>query len=230
MAPFDTITFSNVSAAYGETPVLSEFSAVFKAGVAYSITGRSGSGKSTLLSLASGIVFPASGSVMWGVHDTRKIAEHARQEVYRDTLRFLFQYHYLLDELTVAENIALPRMLARGVTQLEKGELESVEELLTLFKLADVRQAYPQFLSGGQRQRVALARALSSPGRFLLADEPTGELDRDTGAQLMEYLFAYCRRIGMGVLFVTHDEGLAAQADVHLHIADRRIATRVLKQ
>lgn len=213
MYSFSELVFRDVTFAYQGEEIISHLSASFERGMVTSIIGKSGSGKSTLLALAGGILVPTSGDVLWGNRSTRDFSSEERSVVYREAIRFLFQYHYLLDELTVRENIALPFFLATKSTYLDEETRLRLDEIIDIFELNDQRDAYPQFLSGGQRQRVALGRALLVPGSFILADEPTGELDAETGQILTEYLIRSCKKLSMGALIVTHDERLTTQTD-----------------
>jgi putative ABC transport system ATP-binding protein len=172
------------------------------------VTGPSGSGKSTLLNLVGALDRPDAGEILVDGEDVTRLADPAR---YRsEVVGFVFQFHYLLPTLNALENVQLP-MLGRP------DRVERARELLTLVGVADRERSRPATLSGGERQRVALARALANEPRLLLADEPTGALDAETGAQIVALL----RGVDATILLVTNDDAVAAQAD-------RRIAlTRV---
>jgi putative ABC transport system ATP-binding protein len=164
------------------------------------VTGPSGSGKSTLLNLVGALDRPDSGAIVVDGEDVTRLADPAR---YRsEVVGFVFQFHHLLPTLNALENVQLP-MLGR------RDRVERARELLAQVGLADRERSRPATLSGGERQRVALARALANEPRLLLADEPTGALDRDTGAQIVRLL----QGVGTTILLVTNDDAVAEQAN-----------------
>ena len=164
------------------------------------VTGPSGSGKSTLLNLVGALDRPDAGEIVVDGEDVTRLADPAR---YRsEVVGFVFQFHHLLPTLNALENVQLP-MLGR------RDRVERARELLAQVGLADRERSRPSTLSGGERQRVALARALANEPRLLLADEPTGALDRDTGAQIVELLHS----VGATILLATNDDAVAEQAD-----------------
>jgi ABC-type lipoprotein export system ATPase subunit len=163
------------------------------------VTGPSGSGKSTLLNLVGALDRPDAGEIVVDGEDLARLADQAR---YRsEVVGFVFQFHHLLPTLTALENVQLP-MLSRG------DRVERARELLARVGLADRARSRPATLSGGERQRVALARALANEPRLLLADEPTGALDAETGAQIVELL----QTVDATILLVTNDDAVAARA------------------
>jgi ABC-type lipoprotein export system ATPase subunit len=163
------------------------------------VTGPSGSGKSTLLNLVGALDRPDAGEIVVDGEDLARLADQAR---YRsEVVGFVFQFHHLLPTLTALENVQLP-MLSRG------DRVERARELLARVGLADRARSRPATLSGGERQRVALARALANEPRRLLADEPTGALDAETGAQIVELL----QTVDATILLVTNDDAVAARA------------------
>jgi putative ABC transport system ATP-binding protein len=164
------------------------------------VTGPSGSGKSTLLNLVGALDRPDAGEIVVDGEDVTRLADPAR---YRsEVVGFVFQFHHLLPTLNALENVQLP-ILGR------RDRVERARELLAQVGLADRERSRPATLSGGERQRVALARALANEPRLLLADEPTGALDSDTGAQIVELLHG----VGATILLVTNDDAVAGQAD-----------------
>lgn len=164
------------------------------------VTGPSGSGKSTLLNLVGALDRPDAGEIVVDGEDVTRLADPAR---YRsEVVGFVFQFHHLLPTLNALENVQLP-MLGR------RDRVERAQELLARVGLTDRERSRPGTLSGGERQRVALARALANEPRLLLADEPTGALDRDTGAQIVELL----RSVATTILLVTNDGAVADRAD-----------------
>jgi lipoprotein-releasing system ATP-binding protein len=185
------------------------------------ITGPSGSGKSSLLYLLGLLDLPTSGEVMIDGHSTTRMTEEERAEVRLTRLGFVFQFHFLLPEFTVTENVALP-MRARG--QLPGRAITArAEQLLASLGLGDHRHKTPDQLSGGQRQRVAVARALANDPPVILADEPTGSLDSIATAQVFAILRDLVTLHGKSVVAVTHDLDLASQMDRRIHIVDGRV-------
>jgi lipoprotein-releasing system ATP-binding protein len=186
------------------------------------ITGPSGSGKSSLLYLLGLLDLPTSGDVLIDGRSTSAMTEDERAEVRLSRLGFVFQFHFLLPEFTITENVALPmralgRLSPRAITA-------RAEELLASFGLGDHRHKTPDQLSGGQRQRVAVARALANDPPVILADEPTGSLDSAATAQVFGILRDLVTLRGKTVVAVTHDLNLASQMQRRIHIVDGRLA------
>lgn len=186
------------------------------------ITGPSGSGKSSLLYLLGLLDLPTGGEVLIDGHSTTTMTEDARAEVRLTRLGFVFQFHFLLPEFSITENVALPmralgRLSSRAITV-------RAEELLDSFGLGDHRHKTPDQLSGGQRQRVAVARALANDPPVILADEPTGSLDSASTAQVFGILRDLVTLRGKTVVAVTHDLNLAAQMHRRIHVVDGRLA------
>ncbi|NOQ52557.1 MAG: ATP-binding cassette domain-containing protein [Desulfuromonadaceae bacterium] len=184
------------------------------------LLGRSGSGKSTLLNLISGIELPNSGEVMVGGIFLSRLSEHQRTLFRRDHIGFVFQFYNLIPTLTVEENLLLPLELKGKIGPQQR---RRVGELLEEVGLADRCASYPDRLSGGEQQRVAVARALIHEPLLLLADEPTGNLDVDTGRQVLDLLDRLVRRAGKTLLMVTHSAEAAALADRVLTIREGRL-------
>lgn len=182
-------------------------------GQVVALVGRSGSGKSTFLHLAAGIDQPTEGRVLVEGREISGMTEAERSDMRRDHVGLVFQFFHLLPHLTVAENVGLPSMIA-GVG----ADRARAMELLDRVGLADRADDPVQTLSGGEQQRVALCRALLRSPRLLLADEPTGNLDDDTGQQVFELLLELVREEGATLVFVTHSTELAARADVTYRI------------
>src|ERR1051326_3476180 len=170
------------------------------------IMGPSGSGKSTLLNLIAGLDRPTRGAITVDGVQVGNLSEAALARYRRQRLGFIFQFFYLLNQLSVLDNILLPAQLAGMKTSAARAR---AQELLGQLGIAEKASDYPARLSGGQRQRVAIARALVNRPAVLLADEPTGALDSRTGEQVMEVL-GEVNRGGQTVVLVTHDARLAA--------------------
>jgi putative ABC transport system ATP-binding protein len=187
-----------------------------------SLMGPSGSGKSTLLNLIGGLDRPTSGQLLIDGLDTTHLDDDALTEVRRRRVALIFQFYNLLPTLSAIENVALPRLLDGAA---EGAVRRRAEDLLDRVGLAHRRAHRPEELSGGEMQRVAIARALMSEAPLLLADEPTGNLDSATAAQVLDLLQSTVRDSGLTLVLVTHDPGVAAAADRHLTIRDGRLVS-----
>ena len=202
----ELVRLTAVSKVYqgGITGALNGVSVAVEQGEFTAIMGPSGSGKSTMLNLIAGVDRPTSGTVEVGGTDLGKLGEAGLARFRRDHIGFVFQFFYLLPNLTALENVLIPAQL--------KGNPASgrARELLDQLGIADVANRYPSRLSGGQQQRVAIARALINKPTLLLADEPTGALDTHSGEQVME-LLGSLHRDGQTILLVTHDAKLATR-------------------
>src|SRR5687768_5277828 len=185
-----------------------------------SIVGPSGSGKSTLLNLIGGLDRPTTGTITLDGQRLDGLADDGLTAVRRDKLGFIFQFFNLLPSLSCLENVALPLHL-RGWSRRKIDE--RARELLDLVKLSARIDHLPDELSGGERQRVAIARALSVYPPILLADEPTGNLDTGTGAEILELIHDLHRKLGSTVLIVTHDRILAESCPRTLALRDGSI-------
>lgn len=201
-------------------PVLQGVNLTLQAGEVAAILGPSGSGKSTLLRLLAGLDTPDSGQVFWGDYPVhlQKPAQLARRRA--QTLGLVFQQHYLLDDLTASENVSLPGRI-RG-----DRNLQNAAQLLQEVGLSGRADFLPRLLSGGERQRVAVARALFDEPPLILADEPTGSLDRSNAQTVYELLVGLARQRGAAVLLVTHDEGLIESVDSRYDLIDGQLHLR----
>ena len=187
-------------------------------GEAVAIVGASGSGKSTLLGLLAGLDLPSSGRVVLAGQDLNTLDEDARAALRGRLLGFVFQSFQLLPTLNALENVMLPLELAG------RGDAAAVAQAALLrVGLGQRLTHYPKHLSGGEQQRVALARAFAAKPQLLLADEPTGNLDAETGAQIIELLFEMNAEQGTTLLLVTHDEVLAGRCGRVLHLVGGRL-------
>jgi putative ABC transport system ATP-binding protein len=204
----------------GEVHALNDVSFTVPAGALVALIGRSGSGKTTLLNCVGGLDRPTSGSILINGTDITMLDERARTALRRDELAFVFQTFGLVPMLSAAENIGLPLRL-RSASRSERNA--RVEHLLELVGLADHAEQRPSELSGGQQQRVAIARALANSPRLLIADEPTGQLDADTGAAIMVLLQEVIKAEGMTAIVSTHDPSVQALADLTIRLADGRL-------
>jgi putative ABC transport system ATP-binding protein len=202
----------------GELVILRDIDLAVTSGEALAIVGASGSGKSTLLSLLAGLDTPSSGTVELDGHDLFALDEDARAELRGRTVGFVFQSFQLLPALSALENVMLPLELA-GRRDAER----AAREVLARVGLGERLHHAPKHLSGGEQQRVALARAFVVRPKLLLADEPTGSLDAESGDGVIELLFELNRAAGTTLVMVTHDEQLAARCDRVVRLAAGRI-------
>ncbi|MGW6010939.1 ABC transporter ATP-binding protein [Streptomyces sp. NPDC055210] len=187
------------------------------------LKGRSGSGKTTLLNLVGGLDEPDGGRITVDGLDLSGLGENGLLELRRDRIGFVFQSFGLIPILTAAENVGVPMRLRRADPRERE---ERVELLLSLVGLADHAAQRPGELSGGQQQRVAIARALANNPALLIADEPTGQLDAETGIGVMELLRAVVRSERVTALVATHDAALLDLADRVLELSDGEIVER----
>ncbi len=221
-APMVTVTDVRRSFGTGERAVhaLRGVSFTIGRGELTALKGRSGSGKTTLLNLVGGLDSPTGGTITLDGTDMGGLDEEGRLALRRDRLGFVFQSFGLLPVLTAAENVGIPMRL-RKVPAAQREE--RARTLLALVGLADHANQRPGELSGGQQQRVAIARALANEPDLIIADEPTGQLDSETGRSIMELLRAVVRSEGVTVLVATHDPNLMELADRVVELRDGHI-------
>jgi putative ABC transport system ATP-binding protein len=184
------------------------------------VRGRSGCGKTTLLNIIGGLDTPTSGTVRVAGRDVTGMAEHERLVLRRSTVAFIFQSFGLIPMLSAAENVGIPLRIA-GTDR--RAREERVALLLSVVGLEDRARQRPNELSGGEQQRVAIARALAGSPELLIADEPTGQLDSETGRQIMRLLQTVVRSEGTTALVATHDAGIVDLADCVLTLEDGRL-------
>nr|WP_229801340.1 ABC transporter ATP-binding protein [Tateyamaria omphalii] len=210
-----TKSFVNGSAA---VPVLRGVDLSMDAGETVALTGESGSGKSTLLHIAGGLDTADEGTVHVAGHDLGPLSDSARAEVRRKDVAVVFQQFNLIPSLTVSDNIAFQARLAGRVDQ------DLIKRLSQRLGLTDHLGKYPETLSGGQQQRVAIARAIAARPKLLLADEPTGNLDEVTAAEVLDQLLQLVEETGAGLLLVTHSRAIAARMKRQLNLRQGRLA------
>ena len=208
----------------GEVEALRGVSLAVEQGEFVAIMGASGSGKSTMLHILGGLDLPTSGEVVIdGVNITTLDEEH-RTLTRRAKTGFVFQFFNLIPLLSVRENVALPFLIAGEPAGRHR---ERIEELLALVGLSDRAEQRPDQLSAGEQQRVALARALATRPAILLADEPTGNLDYTTGAEILDLLWNSAEVLGQTIVLVTHDARAAAYADRVLVVRDGQVRDEI---
>lgn len=202
-----------------DTPfaVLRGVSLSLEGGQSLALTGESGSGKSTLLHLIGGLDVPGHGEIIIDGADIAAMDDSGRAALRRGTVGVVFQQFNLIPSLSVAANIAFQARLAG------KFNAAWVQTLTDRLGLTSQLAKYPEQLSGGQQQRVAIARTLAPRPRLVLADEPTGNLDEDTAANVMDVMLSLVSETGAGLLMVTHSTALAARLDSRLHLRAGRI-------
>jgi putative ABC transport system ATP-binding protein len=195
--------------------VLRDVSFTIPDGAFVAVVGPSGSGKTTLLGLLAGLDVPSSGTVRLDGEDLSRLSEDKRAQLRGAKVGFVFQSFQLIPTLTALENVQVPLEL-RG----DDGAPARARELLARVGLGDRAHHFPNQLSGGEQQRVAIARAFSNAPRLLFADEPTGNLDSETGERIVELLETLNRESGTTIVLVTHDLALAGRAQRVIRLAD----------
>lgn len=203
------------------TFALKEISLSIKAGEFVSIIGPSGSGKSTLLSILGTLDSPTSGELLYNNQPVHSLNSKKLSDFRFENIGFIFQQFHLIPTLTALENVMVP-VFGRKVSYNKK---KRAVELLEMVGLKDKENSLPSQLSGGQQQRVAIARALINEPKWLLADEPTGNLDTETGEMIFKLLRTLNQEKGCGVLFVTHDPVLANRANRKIEMRDGEIVS-----
>ena len=192
----------------GSLTILSDVSFHIAAGETVAVVGPSGAGKSTLLALLAGLDLPTSGHVVLNGHNLSDLDEDGRARVRAESVGFVFQSFHLVPSLNALENVMLPLELAG-----QADARGSAREIIEKVGLKERWSHYPAQLSGGEKQRVAIARAFATEPKVLFADEPTGNLDSRTGANIMELMFELNRSSATTLVLVTHDIGLAERCD-----------------
>lgn len=205
-----------------DVAVLNGIDLELKKGEQIAIVGASGSGKSTLLHLLGGLDTPSGGEVELLGNNLSKLSETRKGQIRNDSLGFVYQFHHLLPEFTAIENVALPLLIGRMPRE---QALASAKQMLEKVGLSHRLEHMPGELSGGERQRAALARALVTEPACILADEPTGNLDRVTANQVFELLIEINAVLNTSLIVVTHDLTLAAKMQRQYRLEDGYLQT-----
>jgi len=201
-----------------EVKALDDVTISFEAGTFTAIMGPSGSGKSTLLHCLAGLDSLTTGATFIGDTYLASLNDKDLTELRRTDIGFIFQAFNLIPTLTAEENIKLPMMLGG-----QSGDQSWIDQVVAAVKLDGRLKHRPSELSGGQQQRVAVARALASRPKIIFADEPTGNLDSETGAEILDFMRRAVREFGQTIVMVTHDPGAASYADRVVFVGDGRI-------
>ncbi|MCC7160939.1 MAG: ABC transporter ATP-binding protein [Anaerolineae bacterium] len=219
------IRFENVTKMFqegeNERAVLQGVNGGIARGEFVAIVGRSGSGKSTLLNLLAGLDTPTCGDIYVGDTNVAKMSDHDRTLFRRKNIGFVFQFFNLIPTLTVRENVLMTAELSGWK---DNDAQAQASRLLQAVGLLDRANVFPDKLSGGEQQRVAIARALCADPELILADEPTGNLDAETGARILELLTTLARKQGKTLVMVTHSNDVAARADRVLKMEHGKLA------
>ena len=216
------IKVTDIRKRFGTLEVLRGVSLDVTQGEVVSIVGASGAGKTTLLQIMGSLARPDAGRVEIGGQDLFALNDRELSRFRNERIGFVFQFHHLLPEFTAFENICLPGLIGRR----PRAEVERrAAELLALMNLTARRDHKPAQLSGGEQQRVAIARAIVNSPAVLLADEPSGNLDKRNRDEIHRLFFDLRDRLGQTVVIVTHDEGLAGMADRKITMSDGLILT-----
>jgi lipoprotein-releasing system ATP-binding protein len=214
------IEVKNISKSFDRLRVLDDVSLTINDGEFLSIVGPSGAGKTTLLQIIGSLEAPDSGSVLYDGVDIVKMKSATLASFRNSNIGFVFQFHQLLPEFTVTENVALPAMIGG---ENRRAAMKRAAEILTDFGLGSRLEHRPTQLSGGERQRAAAARALINNPKVILADEPSGSLDSRNREELYRLFFELRATTGKTFIIVTHDESLAVNSDRIIHMTDGKI-------
>ena len=210
--------FLSLASQAGPVEILKDVSFAAKAGEAIGIIGPSGSGKTSLLMVASGLEAATKGKVQAAGFELSGQGESSLAQIRRDTIGIIFQSFHLIPTMTALENVAVPLEFRGSADAMERAEAG-----LKRVGLGHRLTHYPSQLSGGEQQRVAIARAVTAGAKILLADEPTGNLDQDTGHAIIDLLFELKDRDGATLLLVTHDRALAKRCNRILEVRDGQV-------
>ena len=202
---------NDLSKSFGDVPILAGVSLTVQSGESVALTGESGSGKSTLLHIVAGLEPADSGQIAINSKTLESLSDAELARLRRESVGIIFQQFNLIPSLTVSQNLSFQARLA--------GREGNITDLADTLGLSEHLDKYPETLSGGQQQRVAIGRAVAGSPKLILADEPTGNLDEQTGDTVFDLLLSTARDQGAALLVVTHSTRLAARADRRLHLS-----------
>lgn len=225
------LQLKNVNKSYGtkiKTQVLFDFNLEIEEGSFNSIIGQSGSGKSTLLNIIGTLDNPNDGDVIINGVSTKDLNKKQIAMLRNEALGFIFQFHYLLPEFSVLENILIPYRIQNK--KVDQAIIDKANELIDLVGLTKVKNNLATNLSGGQQQRTAIARSLINQPKIILADEPTGNLDSDTTDQIYELMRDINKKYNTTFVVITHDQSVAERTDRIIEIKDGKIIMDVKKE
>lgn len=209
----------NINLSYGKRDILKDVSFNIPEKKIISITGKSGSGKTTLLGIISGLLKPDNGKVLYQGKDITHWGDFHRSRFRNKEIGFVFQFFNLFSEMTAYENILYPAAINFKAHNPEK----EIDELIEYLQIGHIIKQSPSTLSGGERQRVAIARAIINNPKILLADEPTGNLDEATAADIQDLFTRLRDEKGITTIMVTHDSRIVAKSDVHYHLENNQL-------
>lgn len=218
------IQIRNIQKSYDKLKVLSDINLDVNGGEIVSIVGPSGAGKTTLLQIIGTLDLPDSGTVKYNGENVFSLKESRLAKFRNSNIGFIFQFHQLLPEFSLIENVALPALIKGDSREMA---FKRAAELIGYLHLGDRIDHRPSQLSGGEKQRAAVARALINSPKVILADEPSGSLDSHNRKELHDLFFDLRRDMGQTFVIVTHDESLAADSDRIIHMRDGRITNIV---
>lgn len=198
--------------------VLTDISFEFEPNKSYAVTGVSGSGKSTLLHMLAGLEAPTKGAVSFGEKNISEFSQREKDEYLNKSVGLVFQDPFLIRELNVWQNVALKNF------NMDNASKDRVSELLKLVDLSDKLEEFPNSLSGGQLQRISILRSLYNSPKFLLADEPTGNLDAKSGKSLVDLILKCKKEFGVGLIISTHDPAIASSMDCVLKLQNGKLS------
>ncbi|MGZ6254583.1 MAG: ABC transporter ATP-binding protein [Candidatus Chromulinivorax sp.] len=218
------LVLKNINKSYEQqgqmSQVFVDMSYEFSQKHSYAIVGASGSGKSTCLHLLGGILQPTAGNVFFNQEQLNLFSQYRYAQFFAQNMSFIFQKPMLMAELSVLENVMFKAILQGKIND---KDYQRARDLLAQVGLVDKADAYPNMLSGGQQQRVALLRAIFIVPDFLLADEPTGNLDEQTGNQIIDLLLSYKKEYGMGLIMSTHNHEVAKKMDRVIQVYNQKL-------
>jgi len=212
----------DLKVSFGDREIFKEIAFDADAGAMISIAGKTGSGKTTLLSVISGLLKPDSGVVLFKGKNIFKWSDIGKSRYRNRKIGYVFQSFNLLPDLTVYQNVAYPAILNFRCRNLK----DEVNNILKTLGIHDNRDSYPSTLSGGEKQRVAIARSLINKPEMIVADEPTGNLDAETGKSIFRMFKSLRDKYGITIIFATHDNFITKNTDIHYYLKDGTLIER----